>query len=230
MTSEGRGLSLDERIRAEDELRSELFHTRDRGLLVQALLLALALHVAVLFIRLPDFKSALLPRPPERPRLDVRSYLPPSPQAQPQPDARRQPVPSSPTPEPLPAEPQPLAAAEPPPPPRELSPPTAPLLAGVGKVSNPVLILDTRVQPKYPEMARAWRIEGSVTLQAVIGTGGSVERLEVLQCDRQNLGFEEAALAAVRQWRYEPAIQNGQPVAVYSTVFVEFKLDSSRAD
>lgn len=46
----------------------------------------------------------------------------------------------------------------------------------------------------------------------------------MLRSNRPNLGFEEAAIAAVRKWRYEPAMQKGREVEVYFTVVVEFEL------
>ena len=61
-------------------------------------------------------------------------------------------------------------------------------------------------------------------LQAIIHADGSVGELEVLRCNRPSMGFEESAIFAVSQWRYSPATQNGRPVEVYFTVFVEFKL------
>ena len=47
---------------------------------------------------------------------------------------------------------------------------------------------------------------------------------QVLECTRPNLGFEEAAIEAVGQWLYEPARENGEPVQVYFTVVVDFRL------
>ncbi len=61
-------------------------------------------------------------------------------------------------------------------------------------------------------------------LQAIIHSDGSVGDVEVLRTNRPNMGFEDAAIAAVTQWRYKPALQNGKPVEVYFTVFVDFKL------
>ena len=52
----------------------------------------------------------------------------------------------------------------------------------------------------------------------------AVGDLELLRCDRPDLGFEAAAMAAVRQWRYVPARLDGRPVDVYFTVFVSFDL------
>jgi len=100
----------------------------------------------------------------------------------------------------------------------------APLIPGVGNVTTPELILESKVTPEYPEVARLTRNQGTVILQAVIAPDGSVGEIQVLRCDRPNLGFEDAAAQAVRLWRYKPATQNGRPVAVYFTVVVNFRL------
>jgi len=89
---------------------------------------------------------------------------------------------------------------------------------------NPVLI--HKVEPEYPELARVVRLEGFVVLQAEIGTDGAVTVVEVLHTSRPHMGFEEAAIAAVSRWRYEPARWrvDGEPVEVYFTIYVAFKL------
>ena len=55
----------------------------------------------------------------------------------------------------------------------------------------------------------------------IVGHGKMGRLVESLAPD---YGFEEAAVEAIRQWRYRPATRNGQPVSVYFTVLVEFKL------
>jgi protein TonB len=100
----------------------------------------------------------------------------------------------------------------------------APLLAGVGGVTNPELKPESKVQPEYPELARVLRLESKVILQAIIDSDGSVRSTEVLLSSPPFLGFEESAVNAVTQWRYRPALQDGKPVDVYFTVFIEFKL------
>jgi len=107
----------------------------------------------------------------------------------------------------------------------------APLLAGVGNTTNPVLIPESRERPAYPEIARRGRVTAGVILQAVVLPDGSVTDPRVLRCTTRGFGFEDAAMEAVRQWRYEPATQNGTPVAVYFTIEVELSLrpgDSGR--
>ena len=99
-----------------------------------------------------------------------------------------------------------------------------PLRAGVANVTNPVLIQGTRITPKYPELGRVARVDGQVILQAIIRKDGSVGDISVIRVNRPNLGFEEAAIAAVRQWRYEPARQDGKAVEVYFTLVIDFSL------
>jgi protein TonB len=85
---------------------------------------------------------------------------------------------------------------------------------------RPVLL--HKVSPTYPDVPRKARLEGRVTVQAVIGLDGSVESVEILRTT--NPLFDAAALSAVRQWRYRPATMNGVPVRVYFTVEVGFVL------
>ena len=106
----------------------------------------------------------------------------------------------------------------------EAPPPTGPLLAGVNNVSNPVRIEASYVEPEYPELARVARVDGQVILQAIVRKDGSVGDASVIRINRPNLGFEEAAISAVQQWRYQAALQNGKPVEVYFTIVVDFSL------
>lgn len=94
-------------------------------------------------------------------------------------------------------------------------------MAGVCGVTEPRLVRE--VKPKYPKRARKKGVKGNVILQAIIQENGSVRDVEVLRCNQEKFGFEEAAIAAVKKWRYEPATRNGVPVDVYFAVFVEFK-------
>jgi TonB family protein len=81
------------------------------------------------------------------------------------------------------------------------------------------------VQPVYPEAARKARTEGIVILDCQIGNDGKVGDVKAVQ--GQPDGLTEAAIAAVQQWRYEPAKLKGKPVAVYFTVTVKFTLEPS---
>jgi protein TonB len=77
------------------------------------------------------------------------------------------------------------------------------------------------VHPVYPEIARSARIEGTVVLEAVVDTAGRVTQLRVL---RSVPLLDQAALDAVRQWRYTPSQYYGRPVSVLMTVTVRFTL------
>lgn len=79
------------------------------------------------------------------------------------------------------------------------------------------------VQPAYPEDAKAAHVSGIVVVEAVIGEDGSVTDAKII---RSIALLDEAALAAVRQWKYAPTTLNGQPVPVIMTVTVNFTLNT----
>jgi periplasmic protein TonB len=92
----------------------------------------------------------------------------------------------------LPAEP-PLPAA------------AAPVRVG-GMIRTPKLL--NRVKPEYPPLAMAARTSATLVIEAVVGTDGRVETVTVL---RGQPLFDQAALDAVKQWRYQPLLLNGMP-------------------
>ena len=85
--------------------------------------------------------------------------------------------------------------------------------------TSPILI--SRVDPIYPPGARANKIEGVVVLRIRIDKDGRVKKAEVLNGDPL---LTQAALDAVRQWRYKPATINGTNVEVDGTANVNFLL------
>ena len=95
------------------------------------------------------------------------------------------------------------------------------ILPVVGDVRAPVLL--ERVEPDYPESARRARLQGIVILEATITTSGEVQEVRVLKS--VNPLLDEAAVRAVRVWRYRPATLNGRAVPVYLTVTVRFGID-----
>jgi protein TonB len=82
-------------------------------------------------------------------------------------------------------------------------------------------LLVRRVQPEYPPIALVMRLSGTVRLHAVIGTDGRVRELAVLG---GNPILAQSALAAVRQWRYQPTLLSGEAVEVETYITVEFVL------
>ena len=102
--------------------------------------------------------------------------------------------------------------------------PAGPIRVG-GDVPPPRKVRD--VAPVYPAAARAARAEGVVILEATIGTTGEVVHVEVLRSVPE---LDEAAVTAVRQWRYEPTLIDGEAVPVLMTVTVHFALMPRRPD
>lgn len=79
------------------------------------------------------------------------------------------------------------------------------------------------VAPEYPDRARRFRVTGRVSLEVVVRENGSVGDVAVVRATRTGLGFEEAAVEAVRQWRYRPATLDGTPVEASISVVVSFE-------
>lgn len=77
------------------------------------------------------------------------------------------------------------------------------------------------VAPKYPPEAGRARIEGTVVLRAVIGKDGSVQDVRV---ESGLPVLAQAAMDAVKQWRYKPYLLNGEPVEVDSRITINFTL------
>ena len=81
--------------------------------------------------------------------------------------------------------------------------------------------LVNKVQPLYPPLARQTRISGTVKLHAIIGKDGAVQQLQVVSGHPL---LVQSALDAVRQWRYQPTLLNGDPVEVDTEIDVIFSL------
>jgi len=78
-----------------------------------------------------------------------------------------------------------------------------------------------RIEPEYPDAARRARVQGSVTMDAIIGADGKVQQVTPIGGNPQ---LAEAAVAAVRQWRYKPYVVAGRRVVVHTQVSVTFML------
>ncbi len=107
--------------------------------------------------------------------------------------------------------------AQPPPPTPAASPIAKPLLPGGGKVEEAQLI--QRVMPKYPALARERQLPGVVRVEAFIDEHGAVSNVKIVSGDPI---LAAAAQAAVRQWKYKPAILNGRPVASSAQISLVF--------
>jgi len=107
-----------------------------------------------------------------------------------------------------------LVPPPPPPPPR----PKEPVRVG-GQIEPPQRLV--HVDPVYPAIAIALRKEGVVILDALLSEDGTLRGVRVLRADPL---FEQAAITAVRQWRFSPTVLNGEPVPVVMTVTIRFLL------
>jgi TonB family protein len=104
-----------------------------------------------------------------------------------------------------------------PPPPLTLPPPQS-VRIGPGLTQTGLV---RRVEPVYPQAARAARVQGVVLLRAVINKSGQPVDLSVISGHPL---LNDAAVQAVRQWEYRPAMFNGQPIEIITTVTVNFVL------
>jgi TonB family protein len=78
-----------------------------------------------------------------------------------------------------------------------------------------------RVEPEYPEEARQQRIQGAVVLDVRIGRDGAIQDVKLVS--GQAL-LADAAIAAVRQWRFKPRMLKGQPVEMQTRVTLNFRM------
>lgn len=88
-----------------------------------------------------------------------------------------------------------------------------------GNLRAPKLAHD--VKPMYPELAIQARLSAVVILEAHVGTDGRVQSVRIL---RGAPVFDDAAIEAVKQWRYQPLLLNGVPTEFILTVTVAFNL------
>ena len=196
--------------------------------------LAVLLHAILLIVKLPDVYGKVV-APPPKPKVFVVQqvrFKPPPPEVEqqiPKPKSKKVPIP-----DPTPDEPEPIRIDEPdeidipevddldlwnlpeaPPPPE----PSGPIYV-TGDVTKPAKI--NEVKPQYTEIARKARIQGVVILQATIDKNGDITDVKVLK--GLHMGLSEAAVTAVKQWKFKPATLNGKPVAVYYNLTVNFQL------
>ena len=78
-----------------------------------------------------------------------------------------------------------------------------------------------RVDPVYPELAKRARVDQIVMLEVSVDEEGNVANVRVI---RGHPLLDQAAIDAVKQWKYSPTLLNGEPVPVIATVTVIFKL------
>ncbi len=211
----------------EDEADSK----RTRYAIIGAIIFHILLFIAPLGFLRPDPASAEQKQQKVYVVQQVR-FKPPPPQQQqeiPKPKSKKVPIP-----DPTPDEPEPIRIEEEieqeidlpdtdiifdipdGPPPME---PEGPIRVG-GDVTRPEKI--SGPNPQYTEIARKARIQGVVIVEAIIDKGGNVTNVKVLK--PLPMGLDQAAVDAVKKWKFKPATLNGKPVDVYYNLTVNFRL------
>lgn len=212
-----------------------LEYEEDRKTMRWAVGIAIVLHAVMFFVTFPEFRSEDI-KPAEKPKIFVvqqTRFKPPPPKQQqeiPKPKAKKVPIP-----DPTPEEPEPIRLPEeiepevdlpetdivfdipegPPPSPE----PEGPIQVG-GDVRAPVKL--HYPQPAYTEIARKARLQGVVIVQAIIDKQGNVTNVKLLK--GLGMGLDQAAIDAIKKWRFEPATLHGKPVSVYYNLTVNFRL------
>ncbi|MFH2036464.1 MAG: energy transducer TonB, partial [Candidatus Zixiibacteriota bacterium] len=80
--------------------------------------------------------------------------------------------------------------------------------------------------PEYPINAKNNKIEAKVYVRALVDKKGEVKDVKIVKSDNPGLGFEEAAEKAAYACRYKPGIKNGEPITIWVTYCVTFKMDN----
>lgn len=105
---------------------------------------------------------------------------------------------------------------EPPPQKHEVEPVTEPPRFGAAYLHNPA--------PDYPPLARRLGEQGRVMLRVLVSTGGDADNVQVETSSGSNK-LDQAAMDAVKKWRFIPAKRSNQPISAYVLVPVKFSLD-----
>lgn len=213
-----------------------LEYEEDTRTLRIATAIAIVFHVVLFLIKFPEWSTRQAEATQKKPRIFVVQtprFKPPEVQKREEilkPRTVRVPIP-----DPTPDEPEPVRQYEPeeeipetvlppdavfgdigPPPPPEDE---GPIRVG-GQLKEPRKT--KHVDPIYPEIARRARVSGPVILEVVVDKGGNPKSIKVLR--GLSMGLTEAAVEAVKQWKWEPSTLNGKPVEVIVVVTVNFKL------
>jgi protein TonB len=199
--------------------------------------IAVVVHVILFLVQWPDLAGAMAENKQNKPKIfvvkQVKFKQPPKKELQqiPKPKIKKVPIP-----DPTPDEPEPirdeeieedidfipddnlvLGVPDAPPPPE----PEGPIRFVVGgNITEPVKI--SAPNPLYPEAARRARITGAVILECTIDKSGRVNEVKILR--GLPLGLTEAAVDAVKKWRFKPSTLNGKPVEVLYVLTVRFNL------
>jgi len=84
--------------------------------------------------------------------------------------------------------------------------------------------LTVAVPPDYPLLARQMKVQGAVSLQALIARDGTIQELQILSGPEI---LATAAREAVKQWHFKPYLQSGQPVETQARITVNFTISTN---
>ncbi len=96
--------------------------------------------------------------------------------------------------------------------------------AGAGQAFDQPLLPLQRIPPTYPRWAAQRRLEGWVKVAFTVDARGQVSEAEVVAAEPSGV-FDQAALRAIRQWRFQPPTRDGEPVAQRAVQILKFKLE-----
>ena len=80
------------------------------------------------------------------------------------------------------------------------------------------------VRPAFTNEAVRAKIQGTVELEAIINSDGTVGEIRVVRSLDSVFGLDEEAIKAARQWKFKPAMRFGQPVAYRARLSVDFNI------
>ena len=156
---------------------------------------------------IPETKQIQRPPPPPRPAVPI--------------ETESEDVPDDVTIESTELDPDVVFVDVPPPPPLAREEIEEEILEFFAVEQKPELI--NNIKPVYPEIARKAMLEGQVVVRFLVGKDGRVERVEVMKGEEI---FRQAAVDAVAQFVFKPAIQNDKPVRVWMAMPIRFRLNN----
>jgi len=82
-------------------------------------------------------------------------------------------------------------------------------------------IVETKVQPEYPQMARQLKIQGAVELEAQVSEAGEVTKVDIVS---GNPVLTAPSVQALKKWKFRPLQEDGKPIRFVAPILLDFKL------
>ncbi|PIE03346.1 MAG: hypothetical protein CSA81_02595 [Acidobacteria bacterium] len=206
--------------------------------LKQGLFAALLFTLLLIWVPMPRFSMPNFSKKKVEQKIQKRKVLKPPPEKplekvqKKKKKAKKKPMPDL-----TPDEPEPIVEPEPAPEPEfeldddweigipDAPPDTSDTIARVGQVGVEPPVFTKKVRPNYPERAVRVKIQGYVILEAILRRDGSIDDIKVLRgLGKNKFGFEDEAIAALKQWQFLPGKVNDRPADVRMTLKIDFVL------